>query len=121
MMWTTEVEARWQQLVDEVMTGMKEWRLQHPRATFQEIETALDEKLARVRARMLQDLALASKAAEISEEGEGEHPPCPKCGRAMEARGKRSRTLMTNHNQPVTLARSYAYCPACDAGFFPPR
>lgn len=120
MMWTAEVEARWQQLVNEVMTGMKEWRLQHPKATFQEIESALDERLARVRARMLQDIALASKAADVSEESEGERSRCPKCGGAMEARGKQSRTLTTSYNQPVTLARSYAYCPACDAGLFPP-
>lgn len=120
-MWTREVEARWQQLVDEVMTGMKEWRFQHPRATFQEIEAALDERLAKVRARMLQDIALASAAAKVGEEEQAERPKCPECGQPMEARGEESRTLTTNYNQPIKLTRSYTHCPACDAGLFPPR
>jgi hypothetical protein len=38
-----------------------------PRATLREIETALDERLARVRARMLQDTALASAATDVSQ------------------------------------------------------
>ncbi len=120
-MWGPEIETRWQQLVDEVMTGMKEWRLQHPRATFQEIEAALDEKLAKVRARMLQDIALASTAARVSQEEQAERPKCPQCGGPMEARGEQTRTLLTNYNQPIELRRSYTYCPACQAGLFPPR
>ena len=120
-MWGPEIESRWQQMVDEVMTGMKEWRIQHPRATFQEIETALDAKLARVRARMLQDIALASKAARVSEAEHSERAKCPKCGQPMEARGDETRTLLTNYNQPIALTRSYACCPACQVGLFPPR
>ncbi len=120
-MWSPEIEARWQREVDEVLTGMKEWRVQHPRATLQEIERALDEKLARIRARMLQDLALARQAARVSEEEQAKRPKCPKCGGPMEARGEQTRTLLTNHNQPIELTRSYTYCPACQAGLFPPR
>src|SRR5512142_3002760 len=120
-MWNRGVEERWQREADEVSTGMPEGRSQHPRATFQEIERALDEKLARVRARMLQDLALASQAARVSEEEPSERPKCPKCGGPLEARGEQTRTLLTNYNQPIELTRSYAYCPACQAGLFPPR
>src|SRR5256885_6436304 len=61
-MWSADVEARWRALSEEVITGMAEWRGQHPRATLKEIEAALDERLAHVRARMLQDTALASAA-----------------------------------------------------------
>ncbi len=120
-MWSNETEAHWQQEVDAVMTGMKEWRLQHPRASFGEIEAALDERLAKMRARMLQDLALASAAAQVSTAPEGERPRCPQCGGQLEVRGEEQRTLTTTYNQPVTLRRSYAYCPACEAGLFPPR
>jgi predicted ribonuclease toxin of YeeF-YezG toxin-antitoxin module len=120
-MWGPEIEAHWQQLIDDVMTGMKEWRIQHPRASFQEIESALDEKLAKVRARMLQDIALASKAAKASEQEHSERAKCPECSQPMEARGEETRTLLTNYNQPIKLTRSYAYCPACQAGLFPPR
>jgi hypothetical protein len=120
-MWGSEIDAQWQREVDEVMTGMKEWRMQHPRATFREIEAALDEKLAKVRARMLQDLALASKAARVGEGEQEERPKCSGCGQLMEARGEQKRTLLTNYNQPIELTRSYVYCPACEAGLFPPR
>lgn len=120
-MWDKEVEARWQQLADEVFTGMKEWRLQHPKATFKEIEAALDERLARVRARMLQDVALASAAANVSTASESERPKCPKCGHTMEAHGQDTRHLTTHYNQTVSLKRSYVRCPVCKAGFFPPR
>jgi len=120
-MWSNETEAHWQQEVDAVMTGMKEWRLQHPRASFGAIEAALDERLAKMRARMLQDLALASAAARVSEAPEEERPGCPQCGGLLEARGEEKRTLTTTYNQPVTLRRSYAYCPAGEAGLFPPR
>jgi len=51
-----DLDTHWHELAGEVMTGMKEWRLQHPKATFREIEAALDERLARLRARMLEDL-----------------------------------------------------------------
>jgi hypothetical protein len=54
-----EFDQQWQKLSEEVLVGMKEWREQHPKATFAEIEAALDERLGRLRARMLQDTALA--------------------------------------------------------------
>ena len=120
-MGSDETEGHWQQEVDLVVTGMKEWRLQHPRASFGEIEAALDERLARMRARMLQDLALASAAAQVSAAPEAERPRCPQCGGPLEVRGEEKRTLTTTYNQPVTLRRSYTYCPACAAGLFPPR
>ncbi|MGH2409834.1 MAG: hypothetical protein ACRDGS_05620 [Chloroflexota bacterium] len=120
-MWSQGTEAHWQREVDAVMTGMKEWRLQHPRASLREIEMALDERLAKMRARMLQDLALTSAAARVSEAPAEERPQCPKCGGVLEARGEEKRTLTTTYNEPITLQRSYAYCPACAAGLFPPR
>lgn len=52
-----EFAQNWQKLSEEVLVGMKEWREQHPKATFTEIEEALDERLGRLRARMLQDSA----------------------------------------------------------------
>lgn len=120
-MWSKASEAHWQQEAEAVMSGMKEWRLQHPRASLREIEAALDERLARMRARMLRDLALASAAARMQEAPEGERPRCPSCGGPLEARGDEHRTLTTTYNQPLILERSYAYCPACQAGLFPPR
>jgi hypothetical protein len=52
------MEKRWQELSEEVLSGMKEWRQSHPKATFQEIEQAVQERLSRLEAQMLQDVAL---------------------------------------------------------------
>ncbi|TAK28865.1 MAG: hypothetical protein EPO21_21780 [Chloroflexota bacterium] len=120
MRWSKEHEARWQRLSDEVMTGIKEWRVQHPKATLREIEDALDERLARMRARMVQDLALTSAAAEFSTAVPEERPHCPQCGCTLEARGTDTRSLTTTYNQQITLTRGYAHCPICGSGLFPP-
>jgi hypothetical protein len=81
-----ELDTRGHELTEEVATGMKEWRLQQPRTTFREIEAALDERLARVRARMLEDAALMSRAAELEAEGEGERLACPDFGTPLSPR-----------------------------------
>ncbi len=79
-----EQKAYWRQLSDEVARHMVEWRREHPKATFRQIETALDERLAKLRTQMLQDTAQASAAA--TAEGE-DRPLCPDCGQPMEGRG----------------------------------
>src|SRR5437879_13693985 len=79
-----EFERRWHLEAEAVMSGMKEWRLQHPKATFREIEAAVDEKLSGMRARLLEDLALASRAADLRDKQLGEHPRCAKCGHVLE-------------------------------------
>ena len=115
-----ELDRGWRELSEEVLTGMKEWRLEHARATFQEMETALDERLGRLRARMLQDAALASTAAEWDEAETEARPVCAECGTPLTSRGKEKRGLQTHGGQEVLLERSYGVCPACGAGFFPP-
>ncbi len=99
---------------------MKEWRLQHRKATLAEIEIALDERLGRMRVRMLQDTALASVAADIKGAQEEERPVCKKCGTKLRERGKQMRRLTSQHEQTLTLERSYGECPTCGWGLFPP-
>ena len=60
-----EMDRTWQALSEEVLTGRKEWRLAHPKATFREIEQAVEERVNRLRARMLQDVALASAESRL--------------------------------------------------------
>jgi hypothetical protein len=115
-----ELEARWQPLNHEVNDAMTEWRRQHPRATFREIEGSLDAQLAHLRAQMLQDLALSSPSADLPTLREAERPHCSACGALLEAQGQQTRTLVTEHDQTVELSRSYATCPECGAGLFPP-
>jgi hypothetical protein len=115
-----DFDQTWRALSEEVLTGMKEWRFQHPRATLSEIEAALDERLARLRARMLEDAALASAAADW-DATRGDTPPvCPACGAALKARGGHPRQLQTHGGQSLTLQREYGVCPVCQTGLFPP-
>ena len=112
------LDVRWSQLVEEVVVGMRDWRTAHPRATFREIEAALDERLHRVRARMLEDAALASGAAEWAGQSE-EGPGCPDCEQVLEKRGRHERGIRVQGGQEVQLCRHYGVCPACGRGIFP--
>jgi uncharacterized protein with PIN domain len=110
----------WQQLADEVVSGMAEWRVQHPRATLVEIEREVDVRLAGLRARLVQDAALRSRQADVGALPAAERPRCPECDEPLAARGKKVRRLRTNHDRVVELERSYAVCPRCGRGVFPP-
>ena len=68
-MWDEGVERNWSRVAEGVMLEIKEWRERHPRASFTEIESAVDGLWAKARARILQDVALASDAKTISAEG----------------------------------------------------
>ena len=114
-----DLDTRWHQVAEDVMTGMKEWRIRHPKATFREVEAALDERLARLRARMLEDALLVSRAADWEAES-GASPVCPECGTPLDRRGKETRELTTQHDQVLRLERRYAICPKCHTGLFPP-
>jgi hypothetical protein len=105
---SADVEARWRELErsEEVITGMAEWRAQHPRATWKESAAALDERLAQVRARMLHDTVLASAATDVRQLPVDERPRCPECGPALEARGQEERTVRPPYERAVTLRRS---------------
>lgn len=109
----TQDESVWRQLADDAFTQLTAWRTAHPKATFAEIEAATDTHLAAVRARVLRDVALASAAVCTP-------AICPACGVRMQARGKETRTLVTDHDQAISLTRTRTVCPACGAGLFPP-
>ncbi len=113
-------DQRWQQEAAAILSGFKEWRLQHPRATLSEIEAALDERLARLRARLLEEAALASAATDLRALPAEERPRCPACGQPMQLRGPEARHLTTTYEHALTLRRHYAVCPACDEALFPP-
>jgi hypothetical protein len=112
--------GQWRGLSEAIMTGIEEWRVQHPQATLQEIEAAVDERLADLRTRMLQDVALASSAADLSAMRSQARPVCPQCGTPSEPRGPRERQVMTHQGKPLRLRRRYAVCPTCQVGLFPP-
>ena len=113
------LEERWRELAEEVVTGVRDWRAAHPQATFREIEAAVDERVDRMRARLLEEAAMVSRATELAGP-EGERLGCPSCGQRLQDRGKQERGITTRGDQVVRLKRRYAVCPACGTGLFPP-
>ncbi|MGI8967546.1 MAG: YgiT-type zinc finger protein [Chloroflexota bacterium] len=117
---TDRIFAHLQHESAEILTGIREWRTAHPTATFAEIQAAVDERFDRLRATVLQEIALASAAADGAERATTERPVCSACRERMAPRGTRERTLTVQGDKAVTLTRSYWGCPACGAGLFPP-
>jgi hypothetical protein len=116
-----ECVAQWRVLSEEIIVAIQEWRLQHPKATLQEIEGALEERLAELRARMLEDVALASPAPDVRQARPPARPLCPHCGIPVEPRGLRERQVTTPQGKRLRLRRRSVRCPTCQVGFFPPR
>jgi hypothetical protein len=111
----------WESLSQEVMSGLREWRNQHPQASLREIEAELDQRLARLRARMLQDSALQSRAVDWQNAAAEAQPVCSECGERLEASGWHRRELQSHGQEQIVLERQYGVCPKCGLGFFPPR
>ena len=101
----------------ERFAALDAWRQTHPRATWDEIEQAIDAQMAPLRARLVGDTVLVSDAADL----QGRRPACPACGGPMQAAGRHRRRLRTDGAAAIELERTYARCPACGAGLFPPR
>ena len=45
-MWDVGIESNWSRLAEGVMLEIREWRELHPKATFTEIEEAVDRLMA---------------------------------------------------------------------------
>lgn len=111
---------RWTGTFREASEEVSNWRKAHPRATFTDIENTVDEQLAQIRARMIEDLVMESQLTHLSEMPMKERPKCPGCGQPLVSNGSQSRTLVTTHEQTVELERSKGYCRHCQVSFFPP-
>ena len=98
---------RWSAMEADLHT----WRRARPTATWTEIEQEVDRQLDHLRAQLLGEVVADTDVA----------PPCPTCGRPLQARGDHDRTLVTDGGECVTLTRSYQHCPVCGTGLFPPR
>jgi hypothetical protein len=108
---------RWLAEAAERFAALDAWRQAHPKATWAEIEAAVDGQLGPLRARMLGETAMASEAADLG----GARPTCPGCGERVAPAGPRRRRVRGEQGLPIELERAYARCPACGAGLFPPR
>lgn len=100
--------------------GMTKWRKEHPKATWAEIEAAVDEQINQLRAQLLQDVVQMGESEPWSQQSEEERPRCATCGKPLWARGEQTRYIQTTAGEAVKLRRTYGTCPGCGVGFFPP-
>jgi RNase P subunit RPR2 len=114
-------KKNWDDLYNEASREVRRWRRKHRKATLTEIENTVDAELAKMRAQMIQDLAMASETANLRLLPKEERPQCPKCGRPLSANGEQRRELVTDHEEGVELERSKGYCRHCKLSFFPSR
>ena len=115
---TKKVSKAWEGMSLEMNARILEWREQHPRATFREIEAEIDRRLDELRAKMLSDTASMSASAAWIEGPEG--PMCPHCGVKLVGKGRKRRKLQVRGENEVELERKYGVCPECGQGIFPP-
>lgn len=101
-----------EELMAEVRPAMTRWRRTHAHATFAELEEAVEEQFARIRARMLEQV--------VADGPTQEQPICGACGMTMVPRSAAARQLTVQGDEAVRLQRPYAVCPSCGAGLFPP-
>jgi RNase P subunit RPR2 len=112
-----DLQERWEDQGAEMFAAVAHWRAAHPKATLAEIEHAVDEQMYRLRARMIEQAAQASAAAE-GQASQG--LVCEQCGQPLQARGRAKRRWQTHGGQEVEMERTYVTCPQCGGGFFPP-
>lgn len=115
-----EKKRRWDELFAAASERMEQWRQENGQANFTAIEKEVDGELARVRAQIIQDLALESKQADIRGRRGEEKVKCPECGAAVKANGQEKRRLVTDYEEAIELERSKAKCLSCGVSFFPP-
>ncbi|HEY4034175.1 MAG TPA: hypothetical protein VGL94_09460 [Ktedonobacteraceae bacterium] len=110
-----------QELYEEIVIGMREWRLANPKAKMRDIEIEARKRGSKLEAHLIEESALTSAAKEWANEPEEERPRCSSCGEPLTARGKHVKKLQATGAREVKLERTYGVCPKCETGFFPPR
>jgi len=115
------MNEKWQELFTEASQKTVKWRQEEQKATWTAIEGEVDAQLARVRAQMIEDLVMSSPLQDLREMTKEERPMCPQCEERLLANGQKTRTVVTTHNQEITVTRSQGKCPTCNGTIFPPR
>jgi hypothetical protein len=55
----TEYEQHWHEVAEEVLIELRTWREEHPTATMQEIEEEVEKRMARMRAGLVEGVAMS--------------------------------------------------------------
>jgi hypothetical protein len=107
-------QAEFMATVAEIYEELRQWRADHPGASFDEIAAQVTPRRRELRGQLLAQLA--------GQHGDGgviEGLACPECGQAMSYKGTPRREVL--HKEGTTeLVRAYYYCAQCKAGLFPP-
>ena len=120
MEWSEEAQRLWREETVAVEQALAAWRTEHPRATLAEIEAAVSAQVSVLRARLVERLAAATAATEVSRQPRLARPTCPHCQTPLHPRGRHQREVLTEGAQVLRLEREYAVCPTCGGGRFPP-
>lgn len=103
-------------LTEAAQRSLHAWRAAHPQATFADLEGVVEERVRQVRVQMLATLLAAPTPCALEKAA----ARCPVCGAAMQARGRRTRRMTVEGDHSLPLPRTYAVCPGCGTGLFPP-
>jgi YgiT-type zinc finger domain-containing protein len=98
---------------EQVQRELTAWHSTHPRATFAEIETAVEAQLDQLRQHLLTQHAQAGFHEE--------RPQCARCGATMVVKARKRRSVILRGDHVLKLERPYLVCPSCGEGLFPPR
>src|SRR6266852_3951019 len=89
------------------LVGINELAKEAPKATWAEIEAAVDEQMHQVRAQLLEDLVQMGESEDWSKISVEERPQCATCGEPLWGRGEQTRSIQTTGGQAVKLTRTY--------------
>ncbi len=109
-----------QEMFDAIITGMREWRASHPKATMREIEIEARERVSRLEAHLIEESALLGQANEWAGKPPEERPRCVNCGEALVVRGKQKRRLQATRGREVVLERTGVNLSELPDRVFPP-
>jgi hypothetical protein len=78
----SEENQQWEEMGAEILSGMKEWASQHPKATFAEIERETMRRMAQLQARIMEKIT--QKMADEQEKETEAGLSCAECGGEMQ-------------------------------------
>ena len=110
-----EQKARLLAEAEKVIDQALEWTDTTERPNLTQIETIVLE-LRRQFGKALAENMIAAQATAQPVEA----PRCPQCGHAMQSKGRKDKTVVSQVGD-LQLDRTHYYCPTCERGLFPPR
>jgi hypothetical protein len=99
---------------ERLIEQMLDWTEQTERPNLTQIETIVLE-LRRQFGKTLAENAIAAQATGQPVAA----PPCPQCGKPMQSKGGKDKTVVSQVGD-LQLGRTHYYCPTCERGLFPP-